>query len=164
MQVIPAVAAVGDGLLGRLSSLAPCGTFGRMSPANMSARYGRVGALAIARMRSRQNAREDGDVTIEARPVEPRDVTISVDAPTFRVYFWRSPPSLACREFEVTGADVDEIIEWAEDHKAAGETYELGVLTPVAEMQEGDVVLTRIKGTDPTRSEGGGGTPATARG
>lgn len=113
-------------------------------------------------MRSRQDARDDGDVTIEARPVDPRDVTISVDAPTFRVYFWRSAPSLACREFEVTGADVDEIIKWAEDNTATGETYELGVLTPVDGMHERDVLLTRIKGTDPTRSEGGGGTPATA--
>ena len=64
----------------------------------------------------------------------------------------------------MTGADVDGVIEWAEDNKAAGETYELGVLTPIAGMHEGDVVLTRIKGTDPTRSDGGGGTPATAHG
>lgn len=103
-------------------------------------------------------------MTIQARPVDPRDVNVEVDAPTFRVYFWRSAPSLACREFEVTGTDVDEVIEWAEDNKAAGETYELGVLTPVAGMHEGDVLLTRIKGTDPTRPEDGGGTQATARG
>lgn len=103
-------------------------------------------------------------MALQARSVDPRDVNVEVDTPTFRVYFWRSAPSLACREFEVTGADVDEVIEWAEATKAAGETYELGVLTPVAGMQDGDVLLTRIKGTDPTRSEGGGGTPATADG
>lgn len=109
-------------------------------------------------------ARDDGDVTIEARPVDPRDVNIPVDAPTFRVYFWRSAPSLACREFEVAGADVDEIIEWAEHNKAADETYELGVLTRVAGMHDGDLVLTRIKGADPSRSGGGRGTSASAHG
>jgi hypothetical protein len=103
-------------------------------------------------------------MALQARPVDPRDVNVEVDAPTFRVYFWRSAPGLACREFEVTGADVDEVIEWAEGNKAADETFELGVLTPVAGMHHEDVVLTRIKGTDPTRSDGGGGTPATAHG
>lgn len=44
------------------------------------------------------------------------------------------------------------------------ETYELGVLTRVAEMQPGDVVLTRIKGSDPTRTDGEDGTRATAHG
>lgn len=51
-------------------------------------------------------------------------------------------------------------------HRNVGpdETYELGVLTRVAKAQAGDVVLTRIKGTDPTRTDGDGGTPATAHG
>lgn len=47
MQVIPAVAAVGDDLLGRVPSLAPCGTFRAVPQAVMRARYGTIGARAI---------------------------------------------------------------------------------------------------------------------
>lgn len=103
-------------------------------------------------------------MTIEARPVDPRDVNVEVDAPTFRVYFWRSTSSLACREFEVIGADVEEVIAWADDNRRPGESVQLGVLTSIAGMREGDVLMTWIKGTDPTRSEGGAGTSASARG
>jgi len=38
----------GGDILGHPSRFAPNGTFGRMSPANMSARYGTIGPLAIA--------------------------------------------------------------------------------------------------------------------
>jgi len=103
-------------------------------------------------------------VPIQTRPVDPRDVNVEVDAPTFRVYFWRSAPGLACREFEVTGGDVHDVIGWADRNVGPDETYELGVLTRVAKMQAGDVVLTRIKGSDPTRTDGDDGTPATAHG
>lgn len=103
-------------------------------------------------------------MTVRAREVDPRDVNVEVDEPTFRVYFWRTDPSLACREFEVTGGDVDDVAGWADDNVGPDETYELGVLTRVGETQAGDVVLTRIKGTDPTRTAGEGETPATAHG
>lgn len=115
-------------------------------------------------MRWRQGFGEDGDVTLQTRQVDPRDVNVEVDAPTFRVYFWRSAPGLACREFEVTGGDVHDVIGWADRNVGPDETYELAVLTRVAEMQAGDVVLTRIKGSDPTRIDGEDGTPATAHG
>ena len=115
-------------------------------------------------MRSVRDFGEDGDVTIQARQVDPRDVNVEVDAPTFRVYFWRTAPDLACREFEVTGGDVHEVVRWADLNVGPDETYELGVLTRVAGMQPGDVVLTRIKGSDPTRTDGEDGTPATAHG
>ena len=98
-------------------------------------------------------------MTVHARQVDPRDVNVEVDEPTFRVYFWRSAPSLACREFEVTGGDVDDVIGWADRNVGPDETYELGVLTRVAKTQAGDVVLTRIKGTDPTRTTGTAGHP-----
>lgn len=105
-----------------------------------------------------------GDVTVQAREVDPRDVNVEVDEPTFRVYFWRTAPSLACREFEVTGGDVDDVIGWADNNAGPDETYEVGVLTRVGETQAGDVVLARIKGTDPARTDGDGGTAATANG
>lgn len=96
-----------------------------------------------------------GSVTLQAVPVYPRDVTVEIDAPTFRVYFWRTSPGLACREFEVTGADVD-VIEWADGAQHDDETYVLGVVThAVNSSRDGpDIVLTKIKGTDPSRSDG----------
>lgn len=103
-------------------------------------------------------------MTVHARQVDPRDVNVEVDGPTFRVYFWRSAPTLACREFEVTGGDVDDVIGWANRNVGPNETYELGVLMRVAKTQAGDVVLTRIKGTNPTHTDGDGRTPATANG
>jgi hypothetical protein len=94
------------------------------------------------------------------------DVTNEVDAPTFRISFWRTSPGLACREYELTGADVDEVIRWAENNKGHADTYVVGVLTSrPGPHGEGDVILTRIKGTDPSRSDDdGSGTPAVASG
>jgi hypothetical protein len=54
----------------------------------------------------------------------------------------------------VTGGDVDEVIGWADRNVGSDETCELGVLAEVAEMHAGDVVLSRIKGSDPTRTDG----------
>lgn len=101
-------------------------------------------------------------MTVHARQVDPRDVNVEVDEPTFRVYFWRTGPSLACREFELTGGDIDDVTAWADSNVEPDETYELGVLTRVGEA--GDVVLTRIKGTDPTRTDGQDGISATGHG
>ena len=67
-------------------------------------------------------------MTIRARQVDPRDVDVEVDARTFRVYFWRSAPGRASREFEVTGGEVYDVIGWADRNMGPDETYELGVL------------------------------------
>lgn len=104
-------------------------------------------------------------MAIEVRPVDPRDVTSEVDTPTFRVCFWRTSPGLASREYELTGADVEEVIEWAEANKGAAETYMLGVLTSRPGPHGTDVVLTRIKGRDASRpDENDSGAPAVWRG
>ena len=55
---------------------------------------------------------------MQARPVDPRDTRWEVDAPAYRVYFWQqSPgsagPGWASEEWEITGADVGEILGWA---------------------------------------------------
>jgi hypothetical protein len=108
-----------------------------------------------------------GRVTLPAWPVDPRDVNVEVDAPTFRVYFWRTSPGLACREFEVTGAVVDVVTEWADRNQHDAETYVLGVITHAVNPSPVDshTVLTRIKGTDPSRSDNdGSGTRAAASG
>ncbi len=104
-------------------------------------------------------------MTIQARPVDPRDVNIEVDAPTFRVSFWNGSPGHACREYEVTGADVDEVSDWAETNAGVDESYVIGLLTSLVGAHEGDVLLTTIKGTGPSRAEDdGSGTPADAGG
>lgn len=106
-------------------------------------------------------------MSLHARPVDPRDVTVEIAAPTFRVYFWCASTDLACREFEVTGADVDAVIEWADGVQHDDETYVLGVVThAVNSSREGpDIVLTRIKGTDPSRRDDDeSDTPASAGG
>jgi hypothetical protein len=41
-------------------------------------------------------------MTLKVHPVDPRDVTIEVTSPRFRVYFWRLADR-ACREFRTVG-------------------------------------------------------------
>ena len=45
--------------------------------------------------------------------VGPRDQTWEVDRPRYRVYFHEAND--ASDEYEVTGADVDEVITWVEE-------------------------------------------------
>ena len=55
---------------------------------------------------------------MQVRLVDPRDARWEVDAPTYRVYFWErssgsSGPGWASEEWEISGTDVGEIIDWA---------------------------------------------------
>jgi hypothetical protein len=64
-------------------------------------------------------------------PVDPRDQTSEVDAPRYRVCFWNGSDS---DEYEITGADVPEVLAWA-DRSAAGRTYSSGpVSLPVTRL------------------------------
>ena len=92
-----------------------------------------------------------GGVTLQALPADPRDVTAVVDEPTFRVDFWRDRGGLRCREFEVRGGDVSDVVVWAEHAKEDGETYVLGVLTQMVGANGAETVLTHLMGTDPSR-------------
>jgi len=72
---------------------------------------------------------------VDVRPVDPRDTTWEVDEPAYRVYFWRPVPQpigvprgLASEEFEVTGADVQEVIAWAEATAGSDRAYTLYAL------------------------------------
>lgn len=53
------------------------------------------------------------------RPVDPRDTRWENDHPTYRVYFWQ--PGIS-DEWELAGADVDEVLRWAAEH-ADGRNY-----------------------------------------
>ena len=98
-------------------------------------------------------------MAVSARMVDPRDVNVEIDAPRYRVYFWTR--SRSSREFEIGGADVDVVIEWAETNRRTGETYTLHVVERIG----GDVVLLRLKGSEPPSSgDAGLGSPANASG
>jgi hypothetical protein len=81
--------------------------------------------------------------------VDPRDQTEGVDAPRYRVYFWHGSHS---EEYEITGADVPEVLAWA-DLSAAGRTYSLWACLPGSD--EVGVKLVRLAGWDPQAGDVG---------
>ncbi|WJV50996.1 hypothetical protein [Streptomyces flavofungini] len=48
---------------------------------------------------------------MHVRAVDPRDTTWEHDDATYRAYFWEASPG-ASDEYEVTGADVEEVLTW----------------------------------------------------
>ena len=77
--------------------------------------------------------------------VDPRAQTEEVDDPRYRVYFWQG--STHSYEYEITEADVQDVLAWA-DRSAAGRTYSLWVCLPA--RADGGVNLVRLAGWDPT--------------
>lgn len=73
--------------------------------------------------------------------VDPRDQTWEVAHPRYRVYFHDAYG--AAEEHEITGADVSEILEWAETERRGG-TYVPYVCAPVNGLG-----LVRLQGSDP---------------
>lgn len=88
-------------------------------------------------------------MTVTARPVDPRDQWWEVDHPAYRVYFFvqpdPGPPSgWASDEWEITGADVDEVLTWAREN-ADGRRFIVYV-----RVDHGDGLgLVRLLGSDP---------------
>ena len=84
---------------------------------------------------------------MNARPVDPRDITSEYEPVAYRVYFWGVDNN--SHEYEITGAEgVAEVIEWASQN-AVGRTYTLYVVfTPGPE----EVSTIQLMGTDPTAS------------
>ena len=82
-----------------------------------------------------------------ASPIDPRDQTSEVDDPAYRAYFWDSPSS--CEEWELTEADIDEVLEWIRVH-GRGRPHSLWV---VVRAQQ-DVQLVRLRGIDPAAAPG----------
>ena len=77
---------------------------------------------------------------MQAQPVDPRDTRWEVDQPAYRVYFWQ--PGVT-DEWELDGADVDEVLRWAADH-ASGRQYAVYACVTTTEGKG----LIRLLGTD----------------
>ena len=80
-------------------------------------------------------------VSMRVSSVDPRDQTWEVADPRYRVYFHDAHG--AAEELEITGADVSEILGWAETERR-GRTYVLYVCAPVSGLG-----LIRLQGSDP---------------
>lgn len=91
-------------------------------------------------MRNGQSVR----VPLDVRPVDPRDQTWEVHEPRYRVCFWDVDAS--SDEWELTGCDVEEALQWAQD-SAGGRRFTLYAVAVDAK----DVGLLRLLGVDPTR-------------
>lgn len=82
---------------------------------------------------------------MRARPVDPQDQITEVDDPAYRVYFWTG--CSVCDEWELTDADLDEVLAWVRQN-ANGRTHSLWVVL----YREPEVELVRLRGIDPTAS------------
>jgi hypothetical protein len=80
--------------------------------------------------------------------VDPRDQIVEVDDPHYRVLF-RHRDSVD--EFEISGADVVEVLAWAQD-RAAARTFSLWVCIPAV---DDEVLLIRLAGWADSSSAGG---------
>ena len=78
---------------------------------------------------------------MHAMPVDPRDQNWESDSPAYRVYFWQD---MASDEWELSEADIDEVLAWADAH-ADGRTMTVWV---VHRDSEG-VGLIRLAGIEP---------------
>lgn len=90
---------------------------------------------------------------MEIRPIDPRDTGWEVPHPVFRVYFWDR--HYTSYEYEVTGADVHEVIEWAEGKAGHQLTYVLYALVDRGEGVDGvdRLGLIQLAGRDPMWDE-----------
>jgi hypothetical protein len=83
-------------------------------------------------------------MTLDARPVDPRDQRWEVWDPRYRVYFWTD--SMESDEWELARCDVKDALEWA-SARADGRTYTLHVL-----VDRYGIGLVRLTGDDPSRT------------
>ena len=81
-------------------------------------------------------------------PIDPRDQTWEDDAPSYRVYLWNRSGS-ACEEWEISEADVTEVVAWADEHVGDG-TASIWIVQRRAD----GVGLIRLLGIDPTAPAG----------
>lgn len=79
---------------------------------------------------------------MKAVPIDPRDQTLQIDDPTYRVYFWADDGG-AKEEWELSGADLDEVLEWIPS-QSDGRSHSLWLVT----RSPGDVCLIRLRGID----------------
>jgi hypothetical protein len=88
---------------------------------------------------------------MDVQGVDPRDQTTEVNEPAYRVYFWTGDrDGAASDEYECSGADVNEVIAWA-NANAKERVYSLWARTPDA-MQPDGVCLVGLAGWEPPTS------------
>ncbi|WP_328386947.1 hypothetical protein OHS81_25325 [Streptomyces sp. NBC_00400] len=79
---------------------------------------------------------------MHVRGVDPQDVTWEQDGATYRAYFW-DRSARASDEYEVTGADVEDVLAWARAKaEETGSAYTLYVRV----TDEGRPGLVRLSG------------------
>ncbi|MFH8411293.1 hypothetical protein ACH4FX_42005 [Streptomyces sp. NPDC018019] len=90
--------------------------------------------------------------------VDPRDITWEDEEPVFRVYFWKKtwesehpdePDTYESIEWEVSEADVKEVISWA-DAYARREGIDMYTFYLRASDARGRPGLIKLFGVDPT--------------
>ena len=108
-------------------------------------------------------------MSLQARPVDPTDVSWEVSEPTFRVYLWRRPrpPDMPvdlrppgvlqsqvgwhCSEWELTGGDVEAALRWTDEHVAGWDAADVWVLVPPG--PDGRAMgLIRLRGHNPNEA------------
>lgn len=87
---------------------------------------------------------------MQVRRVDPRDIRWEIDTPAYRVYFWSRPgdhpdSSWASDEWQIEGADVQEVMAWAGTDKSR-RAYTLYVCC----TRGTEPGLIRLHGSDPT--------------
>ena len=69
---------------------------------------------------------------MDARPVDPRDITWEVDNPIYRVTFWRMDGSASDEWRLADAANVLDVLAWADARLEAGWTYQVFIETSAA--------------------------------
>lgn len=78
---------------------------------------------------------------MRAELIDPRNHTLQVDDPKYRVYFWAEDGTK--QEWELSGADLDEVLEWIPVH-SQGRSRSLRAVMRLP----GEVCLIRLQGID----------------
>lgn len=91
--------------------------------------------------------------------IDPRDIAWEESEPIFRVHFWSAfqptddlldrGRSWHSEEFEITSADVDDVLAWAKETSGRRRTFVLYVVAKCGR----EMGLVRLAGTDPTGEE-----------
>jgi hypothetical protein len=79
---------------------------------------------------------------MDVQPVDPRHTTWEQDHASYRVCFWDTANGRA-QEYDVTGADADEVLTWAGEHAA---THAWTYTAYVNTTDDGQPGLIRLSG------------------
>lgn len=79
---------------------------------------------------------------MKAKTVDPRDQTMEVDDPVYRVYFWEEGGG-AKEEWELSEGDLDEVLDWIPT-RSLGRSHRLWAVIRAPQA----VTLIRLRGVD----------------